>query len=102
MGGVARVRGEELKDMRIEMVETGSKKYFTKTVTYKLDMPLQVAPTKTQSICLPRSWSRSSQEPCLLPVLRWGFSILALAVLGFVLFMFGAMLYDVLARSLAQ
>ena len=100
MGGVD--RGDQMKDITIEMVERGSKKYFTKTVTYNLEMPLQPQPTTTQSICLPRRWSRSSREPCLLPVLRWGFSLLALAVLGFVLFMFGAMLYDVLVRSLAQ
>ena len=41
-------------------------------------------------------------EPCILPALRWCFSLLAAAVLIFVLLVFLFLLYDVLSREESQ
>ena len=37
---------------------------------------------------------QESKEPLVIPVMRWVFIILALTLLGFVLFVFGHLIYD--------
>ena len=91
---------DNVKDLKIEMMNKGTQ-YLSKAVTYNINMPLQAQSRKADYI---RLSSKASQgygpEPCVLPALRWGFSILALLVLSFVLIMFGVMLYDVFSRSI--
>ena len=92
--------GNNVKDLKIEMMNKGTQ-YLSKAVTYNIDMPLQAQSIKADYIRLSRKSSQGyGPEPCVLPALRWGFSILALVVLSFVLIMFGVMLYDVFSRSL--
>ena len=92
--------GNERKDLKIEMMNKGTQ-YLSKAVTYNIDIPLQAQSRKADYIRLSRRASQGyGPEPCVLPALRWGFSILALVVLSFVLIMFVVMLYDVFTRSL--
>ena len=92
--------GNERKDLKIEMMNKGTQ-YLSKAVTYNIDIPLQAQSRKADYIRLSRRASQGyGPEPCVLPALRWGFSILALVVLSFVLIMLVVMLYDVFSRSL--
>ena len=95
---VMNVNEKDVKDVRIELMQDGAK-YLSKTVTYNTEIPLQAPRTFSGKAAFLTASQPYVPEPCIFPILRWCFSILALVVLIFVLLMFIAMLYDVASRS---
>ena len=73
-------------------------KYMSRAVSHHTEIPLEAR----QRLAERRNLLPSRDyipEPCIFPALRWCFSLLAAAILIFVMLVFLFMLYEVLGRE---
>ena len=81
-----------MNDKQIEIMDKETK-YLSKSVPSNTNM-------QSHYICLSRRATQGyGPEKCIMQALRWGFTILALLLLSFVLVIFAVIFYDFFSRG---